>query len=532
MTRLTCRRTALVVALVSGGCASPHTPTAPPPDVRPATQPAMASALPLDRSAIRPIDREIVAVDLPAVVQVARARNVDIEQARERVTASRGRLESTIGAIFPVLTPGAQFEQVHGKARNTDGNLLSVGFNTFQVSAAVQAVINPPRVAYDVIAARKRLAAAEHEERAVGLETLRRAANAYYELVFAQARVAAAHQSLREAEEFLRVSRLRELAGAAVPADVLRAESRQAERAQDVIAALNAYDGASIALAVIVRMDAAVTLAPQIEKLTPLALVRPELTLDELLSVAVDYRPELVQVRTLIQAAEAERKAAWWGAFGPQFQVGYQYGGITGHANNVIPRSGTPANLVLNPFAADGSFSANPYVNNAIKNAISRDSQRRAGARDQTFGFSDQHRFGAGTGWRFSFAALGDLRTAGALQRQAIIEGERLLDRARADVVAARQSSRANEELIGLAHSQLMAAEESLRLAQAAFQAGVSTTLDVLQAQDAVAQARLRHAAALVRFNQSQVDLLAAIGLLNEESLAAPTSEARPGESD
>lgn len=513
------------------GCAAPEKPVAPPPDVRPATQPAVAAALPLDRSEIRPIEQEIVAIDLAAVIHVARARNFDIQQARERVAASRGRLESTIGAIFPVLTPGAQFEQVYGKARNTDGNLLGVGFNTFHVSAAVQAVINPPRVAYDVIAARKRLAAAEHEERAAVLETLRQAANAYYALVFAQAHVATAHQSLREAEEFLRISRLRAQAGTAVPADVLRAESRQAERAQDVIAALNAYDGASIALALILRMDGAVTLVPQIDELTPLALVRADLSLDELLSVAVEYRPDLVQVRTLIEAAEAESKAVWWGAFGPQFQVGYQYGGITGHANNIVPRSGTPANLVLNPFTADGSFSANPYINNAIKNAISRDSQRRAGARDQTFAFSDQHRFGAGTGWRFSFASLGDLKTAGALERQALIEGERLLDRTRADVVAARQLSRANEELICLAHSQLIAADESLRLAQVAFSAGASTTLDVLQAQDAVAQARLRHAEALVRFNQSQVDLLAAIGLLNEDTLDLQSSETQPCES-
>ena len=38
--------------------------------------------------------------------------------------------------------------------------------------------------------------------------------------------------------------------------------------------------------------------------------------------------------------------------------------------------------------------------------------------------------------------------------------------------------------------------------------------------QDSATQARLRYAGAVVRFNQSQVDLLAALGLLDETSLA------------
>ncbi|MCH8054394.1 MAG: hypothetical protein IH895_10055, partial [Planctomycetes bacterium] len=46
--------------------------------------------------------------------------------------------------------------------------------------------------------------------------------------------------------------------------------------------------------------------------------------------------------------------------------------------------------------------------------------------------------------------------------------------------------------------------------------AGTMTTLDVLQAQDAASQARLRYAEAVVRYNQSEVDLLASLGLIDE----------------
>ncbi len=82
--------------------------------------------------------------------------------------------------------------------------------------------------------------------------------------------------------------------------------------------------------------------------------------------------------------------------------------------------------------------------------------------------------------------------------------------------MTAAQASNTNSELIGLANQQVVAAAEALRLTQANLQAGTMTTLDVLQAQDAASQARLRYAEAVVRYNQSEVDLLASLGLIDE----------------
>jgi hypothetical protein len=56
-------------------------------------------------------------------------------------------------------------------------------------------------------------------------------------------------------------------------------------------------------------------------------------------------------------------------------------------------------------------------------------------------------------------------------------------------------------------------------LAQANLNAGAMTTLDVLQAQDAAALARLHFANAVVQFNQAEIALLGALGLLDESSL-------------
>jgi outer membrane protein TolC len=489
-------------------------------DVSPTTQPANAEPLRLSESQIQPMYREKISIDLETTVRVALARNIDVLQAREAVLASEGRLESAVGGALPVLAPTALFDHVEGTVRATEGNLVNVGFNTFQPSIAVQWAVNPGRVIYEIVAAKKRLLASEQQERGVILAALRLATLQFYDLVLAQARVDATFQSVSEAQELLRINRLKLQTGTGVLADELRAQARLAATRQDLALATQEFYDASVALGFTLRLDAAATLIPAMQELPPIRLVRDDLEIEEMLAIAAASRPELGTVRRLVEASEADKGSVWWGAFGPAFQVGYQYGGITGHSNNTQAPQGIPGNLLVNPASADGSFSANPLVNGLIKEGIARGSRRAQGRSDQTFGFSDQQRFNAGTGWRLSLSAFGDLKTASAEQRLAILEAERVLDLVHAEVVSAAQSSRTSAEVIDLARQQVASATEALRLSQSNLEAGTMTTLDVLQAQDAVAQARLSYADAVVEFNKSQIDLLASLGLLSAATLA------------
>jgi outer membrane protein TolC len=105
-----CLRAALpFVLLAVSGCAdlmndrasSVH---APPPSVAPATQPT--ASLKVDASQIKPMyDRRMLAVDLPTVIRIAMSRNIDIQEAQQRIAASQGEFEANVGMIFPSLTP-------------------------------------------------------------------------------------------------------------------------------------------------------------------------------------------------------------------------------------------------------------------------------------------------------------------------------------------------------------------------------------------------------------------------------------------
>ncbi len=452
------------------GCAPPMRPRAPHPSVAPTTQPT--AALAVDVSQIGPMYRELLAVDLSAVARVATARNLDIQAARQRVEASRGRYESSVEAIFPVIAPSLAYQHLEGVNQAVNGTLIHTTFNTFLPALAVQWILNPGRVAYDIIASKRRMEAAQDEEQGVRLETARQAAVQYYELVLAQARLGVARQAVGEAEEFLRISSVRLRSGNGLPADELRARAALASRQQDLALALNAFYQTSVLLTTTLHLDPAVTLVPRGGEVAQTTLVREDLPIDELLNMALRFRPDLEAARGLMKAADADRSAIVWGGFGPQVQAGYSVGGIGGNA---------------------------------------------AG---QSFSIHEQQKGYVSTGFALGLSTFGQVKVASASQRLAALDVQRQVDQAGSAVVAAQQNSATNARVIPMARQQVDAAQEALRLAEANLRAGTMLAVDVLQAEDAVDQARLRYVDAVVHYNQSQVNLLAAVGLLDRDTLS------------
>lgn len=438
------------------------------PLVAPATQPA--ASLNGDASQIHPMyDHRLLAVDLPTVVRVAMARNIDIKQAQQAVEASRGVYESSAGAVFPSLTPNITAIGIQG-ALSTPSGLALATFTHFFPAAAIEWVINPGQVAYNVIASKRRLEASELQDQAVVLETMRLAAVQYYDLVLNQAQVSVAWRAIKEAEELLRIERLRLKTGTGLPADELRAEAARAGKQQDLLTALNAFYNASITLTVNLHLDSTVVLVPRAGTMKQAKLIREDQPIDDMLVTAVRYRPDMEAVRSLLAAAEADKGATAWGGLGPQVD-------------------------------AKGMLATRPPAGRLV------DTEYRQPIYTTTAGFN------------WSLATFGRIKTAAANVNIAALNVDRQLDEVQAAVVTAQQASLTASKLIPKAKQEVAAAEEALRLTQKDLQAGTGLTIDVLQAQDAADQARLRYVTALVRYNQSQINLLAALGLIDPESV-------------
>src|SRR5258706_5315737 len=120
------------------------------PSVAPATQPI--ASLKVDASQIPPMYRRLLAVDLPTVARVAMAHNLDIQAAQQRVEASRGVYESSVGAIFPSSTPNITGRGLEGALSNPNGGVGVATFRNFTPAAVINSTINSGQLAYQVVA--------------------------------------------------------------------------------------------------------------------------------------------------------------------------------------------------------------------------------------------------------------------------------------------------------------------------------------------------------------------------------------------
>ena len=368
--------------------------------------------------------------------------------------------------IFPSITPNVTTLGIEGALASPTGLALATFSHTFPV-AVLQWIINPGLVAYDIVASRRRLIASEQQDQAVVLETTRLAAVQYYDVVLAQAQVAVARRAMQEVEELLRIERLRLKTGTGLQADELRAEAALAGRRQDLLTALTRFYDASVALTLTLHLDPTVMLVPVTGTMRQTTLVREDLQIDDMLVTSVHYRPDLEAVRTLLAAADADRGATIWGGLGPQVQA----------SRTFAPRP--PADA-----AVDTMYRQPIYLANG--------------------------------GFNWSAATFGRIRTAAANVDIASTDVDRHLDEVQASVVTAHQASLNAKRTIPLAQQQVTAAGEALRLTRKNLETGTGLTIDVLQAQDMADQARLRYATAVVRYNQAQINLLAALGLIDQ----------------
>jgi outer membrane protein len=129
----------------------------------------------------------------------------------------------------------------------------------------------------------------------------------------------------------------------------------------------------------------------------------------------------------------------------------------------------------------------------------------------------------------FNPTIFGQATAAGANEQIAELEVRRLVQQVGDEVVTSAQDSATNAKIIPIAQQQVTAAEGALHITQENFEVGTALFLDLLQAQDAVNQARLNYATAITSYNQSQVNLLTALGLIDQTNVAAASARIKSG---
>lgn len=416
------------------------------------------------------------AITLSEALALAAQNNLSLRVAAFEAQVARTQLAQAEGAQSGTVVFTASYTRTNDRA----GATITIPASPPIIPAPVTVTLPPPssdlystaliyqrpvysggRIEAQVALARASLKGAEAALDRAKQQLVFDVKQAYFQLLLAEATVDVAQRTVAAADENLRVARARVSAGTSPRFDEIQAEVNAANARQGLIRSRNARALAQHSLNVIVNLPMDTALAPR-ETMT-LVAVRGEVP--ALIRRALEARPELAELRARIEAAVA--------------------------AIEVAKAGGRPA-LIL---------SAGPGYGNSVGGTATGS---------------------AAFGWSVTLAATVPLFDGG-VTAQRVREAELRVEQLRVSEAQAQQSieldvrralltyASAAEELM-TADKTVEQAQEGLRIANVRFAAGVSTNLEVIQAQAAQSQAEANRIQALFNVNVARAQLERAVG--------------------
>lgn len=420
-------------------------------------------------------------IDLATTLRLAGAKSLDIQIARERLEAAKANATGANLQFLPWLSAGVNYRQHGGLIQDVVGNVIEADKHSYTAGAALNLQVDLGDAIYKSLATGQARVAAEHGLAVQRQRTVVRAAQAYFDLLVAQAIVGASAEALRISREYESQLHRAVDAGIALKGDELRVKV-QSQR--NLLALQQAAEQARILgarLAESLRLDPRVELVAQDRELAPLALAQATESAEAEVSEALTARPEMKEALALTQVAAESEKGATYGPLIPTIFGQAFFGNIGGG------RDAGPTNS--------------------------------GGSRDYL----------AAVGWRFGPGGLFDVgrtRAARARLGEATWNVEKLKDGIAREVVEARTRLLSQQEQLDTAKEALVAAEQGLELARGRKEFEVGVVLENILAEQDQTRARQDYVRAIGEYDKAQYELLRSLGRLAKEG---PTDVAGTG---
>lgn len=406
-------------------------------------------------------------IDLPTVLRLAGAQNLDVQLAAEKLNEARANEDATLWQFFPWIAPGVGYRAHDGRIQDVQGNMLDTNKQSYTAGPSLVAQLDLGDAIYKRLAAKQITKAAEHGSAAQRLHSVLTAAEAYFDLAKAHASVRINRESVQVSQEIRdEITRGVEV-GVAFKGDQLRAETqlhrselsqKQAEEQRRVAAAL---------LAQVLHLDGTMSLVPREDDAVPMKLSPTDGRLDKVLADALSQRPELKQGAALTDAGKVGVRGAKYGSLVPTLGAQAFAGGLGGG------RGGDT-----------GSFSA------------SEDYQVTLSWRIGPGGLFDTSRIHQAQS-KAAQAEIGLAKVRDEVIRQ-VVENYERVKLLRAELNVAKQA--------------VNAAEETLKLARGRKEFAVGVVLETLQSEQDVTRAKLDYINTMMELNKAQYRLKAAVG--------------------
>ena len=416
--------------------------------------------------------QELRPLSLADVENLAQVNNPNLKAVALQVDEAQASLRAQIALWYPTLSLTASSLPTYTSGQQYSNALSNTTTNRWALATSLTAqwaLINPQRVP-QIAAARDSFEKAKNQY-LIGLRDLRlQAAEAYFDLQFADDSVRIGQESVRASIVSLKDARARYQAGVATKLEVLQAETQLARDQQLLTEGLAQQ-------AVARRTLAALTDLPQ--TITPTAKEPARVlgswvpSLQDSIVAAYAFREELDQAILDISIANSQANAAL-GAVQPFL------------------------NIVNTLSAGRYSGSAQAYVDDPGIN-----------------GWTVDNAIGLNLSWRLFD---GGAASAQARQQKLLAQENRFRFASRRDAIRQEVEESfytllKNDRNISTTSREVVTSREALRLTRLRFQAGVTTQREVVDSQRDLTQAEVRYAQAVTSYNKTLAQIRRRTGL-------------------
>jgi outer membrane protein TolC len=247
-------------------------------------------------------------ISLPAALKLGNVRAVDIAAAAARLDAAAAQLEQAHVLWLPTITFGGDYNRHDGRNQDTQGNVFDNDRSSMMAGVGTgigpAAILNIGDALFAPLVARQHMLAREADRQAASNDTLVAISDAYFNVQQARGELAGAAEATRRTEELLR--RTKQLTQGLVPElELFRVEAELTRRQQAELLARERWKVAGAELQRVVRLDATAQVAPVEPPHLRVELIALDRTLDNLIPLALTYRPELASKQAQVQATLA-----------------------------------------------------------------------------------------------------------------------------------------------------------------------------------------------------------------------------------
>src|SRR5579863_1913885 len=404
-----------------------------------------------------------------AALAETRAASADVKQARSILYPHVMFSEAATAGDDPVFVFGSKLRQGRFGMSDFALNVLNTPLPLGNFSTRFGGTWN----LFDSLASWRSVNRAEREKDATdrqlertGQEIVFRVADSYYAVLLAKKQLEVAEQAMQTAQSILERSKNRVESGVVVESDSLSAEVRMATRKQELIRTQN-----NLAMAR-AQLNAAMGLSTQSDFEPSDALAErnlPVLPLEELEKQAIEMRPDLKRIRSE-ESAQQESVSIAKSSFGPRVNAfaGWE---------------------LDNPTLLAGGGGNNWLAGIEVQFDLFEGGAKRA-----------------------------ELSRERAMQEKVAAVKEMAMDAVRLEVRKSYYDVDATRQQLDVARASIAESQESLRINQDRYEAGLSTVTDLLAAEEAARRAQTDYWETVCRYYTGYAALELASGTLNLQS--------------